>query len=221
MFPDEELCERFRKGEKEAFAEIVVKYENLVATICKEEFERGRSDIHLKMSTGYLNLIGEVKNEVWIRLLKRLEDTINFHNEHSLLNLIRDISKKATKNFKNESIKNRNPDLFSKSKKIKKSRYSPNNVFESMNQIQSDEEIGSLVNREYESYNEDKNFDEIYREISDSLSERQDELIKLITTQSFKNKKTTHLFLAEKLGVSERTIRNDLKKIRSLYQKFL
>ena len=67
---DLELYNRFKNGDKLAFAEIVKKYENLVYTICKKELESGKSGIHKKMLSGYKNVIEDIRNEVWIRLLK-------------------------------------------------------------------------------------------------------------------------------------------------------
>lgn len=219
---DLELYNRFKNGDKLAFAEIVKKYENLVYTICKQELESGKSGIHKKMLSGYKNVIEDIRNEVWIRLLGKLEKGMDFHDRHSLLNLLRDISVKTTKSKKTKSIRNRNPESVSKSEKIRaSSKKLVSNSFESTDHRENadrvDMEAIVMLNEIYHAEDEKRDIDEIYEEISEKLTVRQCELIRLMEAQILSNGEDNHLFLAKKLGVSERTIRNDLRKIRELY----
>lgn len=223
MWVDQAICERFSRGEEAAFSEIVKKYEKLVFDICKEEFESGKSDVHLKMSQGYKHLIEDVKSEVWISLLKRFKRGIVFEHEYSLVNLIRDITKKTTKTIKRKSIRNRNPAALSKNDEVRKSsKSSISNIFKSTNHKKNADQIDSKAidgkSEIYLSEDESLDFAQAYAKISEKLSSRQQNLVRLMESQVLKDEKATHPYLAEKLGVSERTVRNDLETIRQLYK---
>jgi DNA-directed RNA polymerase specialized sigma24 family protein len=218
---DQKIYDKFRSGEETAFSEIVNKYNKLVFVICKAEFESGRSDIHLKLLYGYNNVIEDVRSEVWISLLKSIKKGIIFKNEHSLKNLIRVITIRATKSVKRKSLRNRNPDVLSKSKKKSKPLKTLSNVFTSTDHRRYADQIDSLaLNRNNDmniSEEAELDFDKIYAKISKNLSSRQQELCRLMKARLLKDENATHEYLAEKIGVSERTVRNDLEAIRKIY----
>lgn len=221
MGVDQDICERFRSGEENAFSEIVKKYEKLVFKICKVELESGKSDIHLKMLSGYKNVIEDIRSEVWISLLKQMKKGVEFDKEESLINLIRRITVLTTKTAKRKSIRNRNPAALSKSKG--KAIKVVSNTFSSTDHKKYADKIDSMAidgrSEMYLSEEEDLDFDRVYANISEKLSNRQQNLIRLIKSSLLKGEKAAHPYLAEELGVSERTVRNDLVNIRKMFNK--
>lgn len=221
MWADQEICERFSNDES-AFSEIVKKYEKLVFLIIKEVLEKGKSDIHLKMLSGYKNIIDDIRNEVWLDLTVKMRKGIVFNNEHSLINLIRVIAIRKTKNVKNISIKNRNPSAINKNNMKDNGLKTASNVFESMDHKKSTNEFELLaidgIAKMYLQDELEADFDVIYKEISKKMSTRQQELCGLIKSSLAENNKLTQSLLAEKLGVTDRTVRNDLDEIHKLYK---
>ncbi|GDY26726.1 hypothetical protein AHAT_26160 [Agarivorans sp. Toyoura001] len=209
-FVDQELVEKAHLGCNKSFETIIKNNTSNVRSIIYKELTSGRGDIYKQMMCGFENIIEDITNEVWIGLRKSINKGIYFEDEFSLAKVITTVCKNKTRTYKRKSVRNRkSTNLVGCSNKfISKDQVNHGN--KSLAIEVSSVQAGIVEEAEY------SRFDHYLDMISDSLTTRQKSIIKIMENGFLGDNKKTHKEVASELGISERTVRNELSIVRLL-----
>jgi DNA-directed RNA polymerase specialized sigma24 family protein len=197
---DKALCLRASQGDKSALNELKNKHAGLVIIICREKLEAG--NLHLKLSINYNEIIKDLSLIIWNELFEEAKKGIVFNNEHSFKNLLRKISTCRAVDIVRDSIKHRTQGAIQ----------GRNNTFPRINKIPEDElNLFSSPETLFETEEKALKFLPLLLE---QLDKKELEVIKIIQESiKEKDKKPTQVEMAEKLGITDRTIRSRMKSI--------
>lgn len=212
-FPDQIICEQIQLGKKSEFNKLMKKYSNFINHVCLKEFESSDNNIHLQMVSGYKNIVEDITSMVMLDIYQCIMKKITFKNEYSLQNLLRVIAKRKVKSAKRKSIRYR------KNTFIKDS----SNTFISNDHNIDQDLIDNNVCEYCKLFDTESYILQIrseYKDLSsklvDILTARELSIYKLIVKdcELHDRKYYTQNRIAQLLGISERTVRNDLKNIK-------
>ena len=211
------LVEQFINGDEKAFKKIVENYEGLIRKIYFSTMENNSYGMHEKMSLGYVSLYEDVKVEVWHGLSLALKNNFIFEHNESLKRLIKVITERRVQDLIDKSYRHRKATYIEKfddnGKNIK--HY---NSFESIDNPNVDTKVTllSVADKEDES-----RFDDIFNELSVALSEREIKICSLASGNLLNENSPNLQVIAEQLGVSLSTVKNDIKRIKSVYKEYI
>ena len=212
-FPDQIICEQIQFGKKNEFNKLMEKYSNFINHVCLKEFESGDNNIHLQMVSGYKNIVEDIKSMVMLDIYQCIMKKITFKNKYSLQNLLRVIAKRKVKSAKRKSIQYRKNTFITEGSNSFISKDSDinqdlidNNVCEYCKLFDTESYI-LQVRSEYK---------DLSSKLVEILTQRELNIYKFIVEdyEQHNRKFYTQNRIAQLLGISERTVRNDLKNIK-------
>ena len=210
------LVEQFINGDEKAFKKIVENYEGLIRKIYFSTMENNSYGMHEKMSLGYLNLYDDAKIEIWHSLSIALKKDFLFEHDESLKCLVKIITERRIQDLLNKSYRNRKATYIEKLDKDG-NKIKHYNSFESMDIPSVHSEVTLIPSN---TILDESRFDDIFNEISDSLTEREIKICKLAAGNLLKDNLPNLQIIAEQLGVSLSTVKNDIKRIKAVYLEY-
>jgi len=211
------LVEQFINGDDIAFQKIVDNYEGLIRKIYFSKMENNSYGMHEKMSLGYVNLYEDAKVEVWHGLSVALKNNFIFEHNESLKRLVKVITERRVQDLIDKSYRNRKATYIEKlddnGKNIK--HY---NSFESIDNPDVDTKVTLIPVADKE---DESRFDDIFSEVSVALSERERKICSLASDNLLNETPTNLQMIAEQLGVSLSTVKNDIKRIKAVYKEHI
>lgn len=211
------LVEQFINGDDIAFQKIVDNYEGLIRKIYFSKMENNSYGMHEKMSLGYVNLYEDAKVEVWHGLSVALKNNFIFEHNESLKRLVKVITERRVQDLIDKSYRNRKATYIEKlddnGKNIK--HY---NSFESIDNPNVDTKVTLIPVADKE---DESRFDDIFSEVYVALSERERKICSLASDNLLNETPTNLQMIAEQLGVSLSTVKNDIKRIKAVYKEHI